>query len=283
MKLLKEYSTLEEAINYLKHETGVPVDLDYLIELEKENRLKMLVYYHGQVNIVTNKITSSSTKLNDKTVSKYLEAIFKPTQKSVIEKHLKLLLGDEDSIYNYQYFVVHRLFNDPNFIPAFSISSDIYIDIDEPIIVKFDREQVTKDDIRISSSDLTKIIENFSYHELQEELENLKTEYSNITEQLRVAKAELINESANQLSENTAKDYQVTIGLLLELLQRKPKGFNRDGKDLPPLFSSQTKVLDAIEEQVIPKQRYKKLEKRFSLANAAALEAKKNRPRPIDE
>lgn len=176
MKLLKEYSTLDEALNYLTHETGTPVDLDYLIELEKEDRLKMLVYYQGEVNIVTNEITSSSTKFNDKTVSKYLEAIFKPTQKSVIDKDFKLLLGDEDSIYNYQYFVVHRLFNDPNFIPTFSISSDIYIDIDKPIIVKFDRKQVTKDDIRISSSELTKIVENFSYYELQKEIERLKTE-----------------------------------------------------------------------------------------------------------
>lgn len=283
MKLLKEYSTIDEAINYLTHETGTPIDLDYLLELEKEDRLKMLVDYRGNVNIVTNKITSSSTKFNDKTVSKYLEAIFKPTQRSVIDKDLKRLLGDEDSIYNYQYFVVHRLFNDPNFISTFPISSDICIDIDKPIIVKFDRKQITKDDIRISSSELTNIIEGFSYHELQKELENLKTEHSIIIEQLRVANAEQINEPTNQLSENTAKDYQVTIGLLLELLQRKPKGCNKDGKDLPPLFPSQTKILEAIEDQVIPKQGYKKLEKRFGLAKAAALEAKKNRPRPIDE
>lgn len=219
MKLLKEYSTLDEAINYLTHETGSPVDLDYLIELEKEGRLKMLVDYHGEVNIITNKITSSSTKFNDKTVSKYIEAIFEPTQRSVLEKDIKLLLGDEDSIYNYQYYVVHRLFSDPNFIPTFTISSNTYIDIEKPITVKFDREQVTKDDIRISSSELTKIIENFSYHELQKELENLKIEYSNITEQLKVAKAELINKLTNDepTHHKTVNSMATLIATLLKL------------------------------------------------------------------
>ena len=78
-----------------------------------------------------------------------------------------------------------------------------------------------------------------------------------------------------QLSDNTAKDYLTTIGLLLELLQRKQKGFNKDGTDLPALFPSQAKIIEAIDEQVITKQRYKKLEGRFRDANEALADKRK--------
>lgn len=78
-----------------------------------------------------------------------------------------------------------------------------------------------------------------------------------------------------QLDDNTAKDYLTTIGLLLELLQRKPKGFNKDGTDLPALFPSQAKIIEAIDEQAITSHRYGKVEGRFSLANKALADKRK--------
>jgi len=81
--------------------------------------------------------------------------------------------------------------------------------------------------------------------------------------------------SDEELSDNTAKDYQVTIGLLLELLQRKPKGFNKDGTDLPAIFPSQAQIIEAIDEQAITSHRYGKVEKRFSLANKALADKRK--------
>lgn len=78
-----------------------------------------------------------------------------------------------------------------------------------------------------------------------------------------------------QLDDNTAKDYLTTIGLLLELLQRKPKGFNKDGTDLPAIFPSQAQIIEAIDEQAITSHRYGKVEKRFSLANKALADKRK--------
>ncbi len=78
-----------------------------------------------------------------------------------------------------------------------------------------------------------------------------------------------------QLDDNTAKDYLTTIGLLLELLQRKPKGFNKDGTDLPALFPSQAKIIEAIDEQAITNHRYGKVEKRFGNANKALADTRK--------
>jgi len=110
----------------------------------------------------------------------------------------------------------------------------------------------------------------------------IKKDYLKLLDQCPTGKAGHASDT-KELSDNTANDYQVTIGLLLELLQRKPKGFNKDGTDLPAMFPSQAKILEAIEEQVIPKQGYKKLETRFGLANKAMLDARKNRKRPVDE
>lgn len=110
----------------------------------------------------------------------------------------------------------------------------------------------------------------------------LKNDYLKLLGENHIGKADHAS-NTEELSDNTANDYQVTIGLLLELLQRKPKGFSKDGKSLPALFPSQAKIIEAIAEQVVPSQGASKIETRFGLANKAILEAKKNRPRPIDE
>ena len=88
-------------------------------------------------------------------------------------------------------------------------------------------------------------------------------------EQQRIAELE------SELSDKTAKDYQVTIGLLLDLLLNKSTGFDNNGKDLPALFSSQTKLIDDIADQKIYGQGKSKLDSRFSDAKKALIDKRK--------
>lgn len=112
---------------------------------------------------------------------------------------------------------------------------------------------VTPDKIRLAADEVHRCID------------DMKAEHSKATQA----------SNDDELSDNTAKDYLTTIGLLLELLQRKPAGFNKDGTDLPALFPSQAKIIEAIDEQTINNHRYGKVEKRFSLANKAIADKRK--------
>lgn len=84
------------------------------------------------------------------------------------------------------------------------------------------------------------------------------------------------------LSDNTANDYQVTIGMLLELL-RTPKGFDKDGEPNKPLFSTQGSVVTAITGQCIPNHKETKVSDRFTASMRALSEAKKDRGGDLKE
>ncbi len=78
-----------------------------------------------------------------------------------------------------------------------------------------------------------------------------------------------------QLSDNTAKSYQTTIGLLLELLQRKPKGFNKDGTSLEPLYKTLTAITADIADQKIHGQGKTIIGERFTDAQRKLADIRK--------
>lgn len=85
----------------------------------------------------------------------------------------------------------------------------------------------------------------------------------------------------NQLSDNTANDYQVTIGMLLELL-RTPKGFDKAGKPNDPLFRTQNAIIEAVTDEMLPNHAGTKVSGRFTASNAALNKAKKKRDSDLD-
>lgn len=78
-----------------------------------------------------------------------------------------------------------------------------------------------------------------------------------------------------QLDNNTAKSYEVTIGLLLDLLLNKSKGFDKDGKDLGALYKTVAGITTDIAEQKIHGQGKTTIGERFTLAKSALIDAQK--------
>ena len=111
--------------------------------------------------------------------------------------------------------------------------------------------------------------------ELKEKSAKLETAQDKIKE---LGKA---TSSDKQLSDNTANDYQVTIGALLELL-RTPKGFDKDGKLNTPLFRTQTAIVEAVMNEMLPNHAETKVSTRFSASNTALAKAKKKRDSELD-
>lgn len=88
--------------------------------------------------------------------------------------------------------------------------------------------------------------------------------------------------NGEQLTDNTANDYQVTIGVLLELL-RTPKGCDKEGKPNRPLFLTQNDIVTAITDQLIPNHGKTKVSERFTASNYALSEVKKKRDSDLEE
>lgn len=78
-----------------------------------------------------------------------------------------------------------------------------------------------------------------------------------------------------QLDKNTAKSYEITIGLLLDLLLNKSKGFDKDGKDLGALYKTVGAVTTDLAEQKIYGQGKTIIGDRFKDANRALIDARK--------
>lgn len=77
----------------------------------------------------------------------------------------------------------------------------------------------------------------------------------------------------DELSDQSAKGYQTTIGVLLELLLEPQRGRDK------ALFSSQSELATYIDKLGIRTQSAKTINDRFALANAALETARKSRPR----
>nr|WP_181718472.1 hypothetical protein [Psychrobacter sp.]QJS05281.1 hypothetical protein [Psychrobacter sp.] len=77
----------------------------------------------------------------------------------------------------------------------------------------------------------------------------------------------------DELSDQSAKGHQTTIGVLLELLLEPQRGRDKE------LFSSQSELATYIDKLGIRTQSAKTINDRFALANAALETARKSRPR----
>lgn len=126
------------------------------------------------------------------------------------------------------------------------------------------------------------------YEELRSKYESINTQNQELVEKLDLASKKIkeLNEPDNdndneQLSDNTAKDYQVTIGILLELLQTS-RGFDKEGKANRAPFLTQNDIITAITDQMIPNQGKTKIGTRFANSNAALAGAKKKREDRLD-
>src|SRR5699024_11429447 len=85
--------------------------------------------------------------------------------------------------------------------------------------------------------------------------------------------AEQHTSDTDELSDQSAKGHQTTIGVLLELLLEPQRGRDK------ALFSSQTELATHIDKLGIRTQSAKTINDRFALANAALETARKSRPR----
>lgn len=128
------------------------------------------------------------------------------------------------------------------------------------------------------------------YEELSSKYESINTQNQELVKKLDLASKKIkeLNEpdndndnDAEQLSDNTAKDYQVTIGILLELLQTS-RGFDKEGKANRAPFLTQNDIITAITDQMIPNQGKTKIGTRFANSNAALAGAKKKREDRLD-
>ncbi len=81
-------------------------------------------------------------------------------------------------------------------------------------------------------------------------------------------------DTSDQLTERSKKSYQVTIGLLLELLMT-PKGFDNKGEPNKPLFQSEASIIRDIEEKSIYGQGKTKLEGLFKAVKITLADVKK--------
>ena len=129
---------------------------------------------------------------------------------------------------------------------------------------------------------------------LQQQVADLQARVDEKTEELKDKSAKLdlaqnkikgLDKPASndkQLSDNTANDYQVTIGMLLELL-RTSKGCDKEGSPNKPLFSTQTSIVVAITKQFILNHAETKVSERFTASARALAEAKKNRDSDLEE
>lgn len=94
-------------------------------------------------------------------------------------------------------------------------------------------------------------------------IDNMKAEQSKATHA----------SDTDELSDQSAKGHQTTIGILLELLLEPQRGRDK------ALFSSQSELATHIDKLGIRTQSAKTINDRFALANAALETAKKSRPR----
>lgn len=89
----------------------------------------------------------------------------------------------------------------------------------------------------------------------------------------RQLKAQARND--DELSDNTAKSYEITIGLLLDLLLNKSKGFDKDGKDLGALYKTITAITTDIADQKIYGQGKTVIGERFTDAQRKLADIRK--------
>lgn len=115
--------------------------------------------------------------------------------------------------------------------------------------------------------------------EKTEELEDKSTKLD--LAQDKIEELEKLASNDKQLSDNTASDYQVTIGMLLELL-RTPKGFDKEGKPNEPLFRTQTAIMEAVVGQLMPNHAKTKVSERFTASMASLTEAKRDRDNELE-
>lgn len=117
--------------------------------------------------------------------------------------------------------------------------------------------------------------------ELQSHVDEKTEELKNKSAKLDLAQGKIeelgrLASNDKQLSDNTANDYQVTIGMLLELL-RTPKGFDKEGKPNEPIFRTQTAIVEAVMSQLMPNHAKTKVSERFTASMAALNKAKRGR------
>lgn len=106
-------------------------------------------------------------------------------------------------------------------------------------------------------------------------LENIRIAADEVHRHIDDMKAKLGHASNDvELSDNTAKSYQTTIGLLLELLL-EPKGFVNGNKDRPPLYDNQSAIVTALAEKKVWGQGQTTIDERFTISKRKLLDTRK--------
>lgn len=168
-----------------------------------------------------------------------------------------------------------------SYLDSIGYQLDDLIAKQEPVHAQYFQNDIyQQDDSELVSSLQQQVVE------LQSKLDEKDKELKANSEKLDLAQNKIkelgkLSSNDKQLSDNTANDYQVTIGVLLELL-RTPKGVDKAGKPNDPLFRTQTAILGAVLDEMLPNHGDSKVSDRFSASNTALAKAKKKRDSDLD-
>lgn len=173
MMLLKKYVSLNEAISYLESECGFKTDrplqekVKDIVQIAKDNEMKLYVHYTGEVKLVKNYTRGNLTQFTDECCTVYLDAIYETLYGCPIGESISKIELGELEVTLWIYYKVHEWITLPrskNSKYTFYDYSDI--DHSKETIIKFnmnDENKPTFSDIRILSDDLINLVKNVEY------------------------------------------------------------------------------------------------------------------------
>lgn len=273
---IKEFLTLNDVAEYLADKCNYDFNLEHsvdqnrlietIIQLVRNDKLHPVFYYSGSMDFLEKKVI---TRKSGRLVSH------------------EMVLTDiaYDMSRSSHYFVNNKTFNKlienncSNYINVINCTIEPYhVDGKQEIFENsiLDYRKIKEDfsiifnDLLYPKLHLDKLFnqtETEVIAQLRKQVAELQAENNRPNEQL----SNQIDTPANsdELSELSAKGYQTTIGLLLELLL-EPHGLNERA-----LFSSQTALATAIAKHGLQAQSSKTVMGRFTASNAALLDARK--------
>lgn len=213
MMLLKKYVSLNEAISYLESECGFKTDrplqeqVKDIVQIAKDNEMKLYVHYRGEVKLVKNYTRGNLTQFTDECCTVYLNAIYETLYGCPIGESISKIELGELEVTLWIYYKVHEWITLPrskNSKYTFYDYSDI--DHSKETIIKFnmnDENKPTFSDIRILSDDLINLVKNVEYKnsDLLTKNQYLEKELKKTHERIKI----LENQQLNQPSDMSAK------------------------------------------------------------------------------